>query len=453
VNIAEFSASWEGRTIDAFPLRQFLGAAENSAVFLTDYESGSAAIKLLSLEAEREEEQLSRWRTAAALSHPNLVRIFTMGRCELDGISLLYVVMDSAEENLYQVLPDRSLTAAETREMLEPTLSALDYIHKHGLVHAHLKPANVMAVNECLKISSDGIRPPGSDPDVPAGPYDPPERASGTISPAGDVWALGMTLSEILTQRLPADGKVPLDLPEPYAQIARGCLERNPAERWTISRIAQHLAQHGGATPAPRKKRSFAPIGVIILLTLLVITVVGVMLRRGDNEPKPVAPSAAVPTTVAQAPEPAPAPPPEPKKESKKTVAKAPEPEQQPPAVPEAKQPETKQPAAAPANDTPSAGILSQPMPDIIDQARNTIRGRVRVTVRVEVDPSGSVTDAKLETAGGTNKYFGDRALAAARQWKFEPITSNGSQVGQRWRLRFEFYKTNTKVIPQRVSP
>jgi hypothetical protein len=48
VRIAEFSGTWEGRTIEGgFPLRQFLGAGENSAVFLTTHEGRNAAIKLL----------------------------------------------------------------------------------------------------------------------------------------------------------------------------------------------------------------------------------------------------------------------------------------------------------------------------------------------------------------------------------------------------------------------
>jgi len=48
VRIAEFSAQWEGRTIEGgFPLRQFLGGGESSAVFLTTHEGRSAALKLM----------------------------------------------------------------------------------------------------------------------------------------------------------------------------------------------------------------------------------------------------------------------------------------------------------------------------------------------------------------------------------------------------------------------
>jgi TonB family protein len=100
----------------------------------------------------------------------------------------------------------------------------------------------------------------------------------------------------------------------------------------------------------------------------------------------------------------------------------------------------------------PVSGILAQPAPEITDQARSTIHGKVKLSVRIEVAPSGAVTDAKLDPPNGS-KYFGERALAAVRQWKFEPVSVNGSEIGQRWRVRFEFVKTGTKIQPQRISP
>jgi TonB family protein len=445
VRIAEFSAQWEGRTVDgSFPLRKLLASGETSAVFLTTYDAGPAAIKLVSAESNLEsaDAQLARWRVAAKLSHPNLMRILSTGRCELDDMALLYIVMEYAEENLSQVLPDRSLTAAETREMLEPTLGALAYVHGQGFVHAHLKPANIMAVSDRLKISSDGLCRIGVSDGRAASPYDPPEHATGGVSPAGDVWSLGMTLVEVLTQHLPAGGIVPRDLPEPFAGIARGCLERNAADRWTVQKISEHLT--ASATPVPplpsRRRRYLAPSGVLILLVLLVVIVVGVIIQHSETGAPPPAPAVSAIAT------PAPPPPaePEPKPVAKKAapVTKAPEPKSEPAPVT----------APDPASTVPASGIAAQPLPEITEQAKSTIHGRVRLTVRVEVDPSGAVRDAKLDSPS-TSKYFGERALVAARQWKFEPIVVNGSEVGQRWRLRFEFLKTGTKVQPQRVSP
>src|SRR5580658_4346627 len=224
VRIAEFSAQWEGRTVDAFPLRQILGSGEASAVFLTTHDGRNAAIKLIPADPQNDQARLAQWQDAQKLSHPNLIRIFSTGRAELDGQPLLYIVTDRAEEDLSEVLPDRSLTAVEAREMLEPTLSALEYVHRLGFVHTRLQPSNIMAVEDCLKISSDTLLRAGTKDSSPATPYDPPERATDAVSPAGDIWSLGVTLVEVLTQRRPSNGIVPADLPEPFAGIARGCL-------------------------------------------------------------------------------------------------------------------------------------------------------------------------------------------------------------------------------------
>src|SRR5271166_3895517 len=205
VRIAEFSAQWEGHTVDGgFPLGQFLGNGENSAVFLTQWEERPAAIKLLHKDPGKADAQLAQWRAAAKLSHPNLIRIFAMGRCELDALPLLYLAMEYADEDLSQVLPYRSLSAEETGEMLPPALGALEYLHKQGFVHAHLRPSNIMAVDDCLKLSSDGVCRAGAKDEIAPTAYDPPERLSGVLSPAGDVWSLGMTLIEVLTGRRPS---------------------------------------------------------------------------------------------------------------------------------------------------------------------------------------------------------------------------------------------------------
>src|SRR5205807_4278877 len=133
------------------------------------------------------------------------LRLFYTGRCRMGSTEVLFAVMEYAEEDLSQILAERPLTPAETLDMLQPALEALAYLHRQGFVHGHIKPANIMAVEDQLKISSDGLcridewRGDLWKPDV----YDAPEIAGGEISPAADIWSLGMTLVEALTQRVP----------------------------------------------------------------------------------------------------------------------------------------------------------------------------------------------------------------------------------------------------------
>lgn len=122
--MAQAWEGWEGQVVNGkFPLLQYLGGCERSAVFLTEYgepEPRKAAVKLVTADYADKEHQLARWEEAARLSHPHLIRLFETGRCELNGVGLLYVVMEYADEALSQVLPHRPLTPAEVREMLAP---------------------------------------------------------------------------------------------------------------------------------------------------------------------------------------------------------------------------------------------------------------------------------------------------------------------------------------------
>src|SRR5216684_80641 len=109
--MSEFWKAWEGRTVDgAFHLPQYLSGEENRAVFLTDHDEQQAVIKLVLGSPHSTEHELRRWQLASKLSHPHLLRIFHTGRRQMDDGSLIYVVMEYAEENLAQVVPGRPLS-------------------------------------------------------------------------------------------------------------------------------------------------------------------------------------------------------------------------------------------------------------------------------------------------------------------------------------------------------
>src|ERR1017187_3036264 len=152
---------WEGRVIDGrFPLLLYLGSGDRSAVFATVTDDGtfpSAAIKLVEANPEDAEARLAGWAAATTLSHPHLMRVFQTGRCQLDGAEFIFLVMERADEDLSQVLPLRPLSAAETSEAMASILDALAYLHALGLVHTRLRPANILAAGDQLKISSDRL--------------------------------------------------------------------------------------------------------------------------------------------------------------------------------------------------------------------------------------------------------------------------------------------------------
>ena len=78
---------WEGQVVNGeFHLRRYVGGSDHSAVFVTERsaQQQKAAIKLVPADPQNADLQLSRWERAGKLSHPNLLRLFQAGRCELE---------------------------------------------------------------------------------------------------------------------------------------------------------------------------------------------------------------------------------------------------------------------------------------------------------------------------------------------------------------------------------
>jgi TonB family protein len=461
---------WEGQVVnEEFPLLRYLGGSEHSAVFLTkraDREPQEVAIKLILANAENPELQLSWWELAAKLSHPHLLRLFQMGRCQLDGTELLYAVTEHAEESLAQIIPYRPLTPAEALDTLQPLLDALSYIHAKGFVHGHIKPANIMAVGDQIKVSSDGLCGAGESSRVLGTPsiHAAPEIADGGgMSPASDVWSLGMTLVEALTQRPPvweatgqAEPVLPETLPEPFFDIASHCLRRNPRNRWTVAEVAARLQR---PSPAPQEeaivppKTALAKWGYMvpaIAAGLLLLAILGArILRRPAAEP--------VPSSVV-APKQEPAPPQgtgagqsqSASDEGKAQTSRASALSKAPPAA--AKKSSAKNAASRSAGDSVPGAVAQQVLPDVSHSALRTIQGKVKVRVKVSVDSSGNVVAAKFDSRG-PSKYFADRALQASQGWTFKPPQVGGQGVPSEWMLKFEFVRSGASVHPAQTSP
>ncbi|HXJ13048.1 MAG TPA: protein kinase [Candidatus Limnocylindrales bacterium] len=265
---------WEGQPVDGkFVLGPCLASTEFNAVFLTELPEPpgqKAVLKLVAAGSPAAEAQLGFWKRAAHLTHPNLLTIFDAGRCHLEDVSFIYVVMEYAEENLGEILPQRALTPEEVRDVLDPALDVLVYLHGKGLVHGHVKPSNILATHDRLKLSSDSVFPIGEQRQLLRGRdiYDAPEMQSAPVSAKEDVWSLGVTLVEALTQHPPvvsseqsADPVVPRELPDLFLVLAKHALRRDPHHRWSIAEIAARL------NPAPLAAAaavsSFSPVSPV----------------------------------------------------------------------------------------------------------------------------------------------------------------------------------------------
>ena len=494
---------WEGQVVNGkFPLRQYLGGSERSAVFLTEYgerELQQAAIKLIPADSQNAKLQLSRWKRTAKLSHPHLIRIFQVGRCRLGSMELLYLVMEYAEEDLSQVLPDRPLTPEEAREMLVPTLDALAFLHSNGFVHGHLKPVNIMAVKDQLKISSDELCRMDESSEVPGNPgvYAPPEIANGGISPAGDVWSLGMTLVEVLTQRLPVwettvpgELKLPETVPMPFRDFALRCLRWDPRRRWTVADFAARLRGASASScgkwtvadftarlreaaasfyrqwtvadftarlreAAASFYRQWTVADFTARLREALASSYGQMIVKSLEAAmkwRYFRPAAAVGLVLVGM------------LAVSQLLNRRPEAQQEPsvgieqprvqaetegvPAI----QPESEAEAETPSGGVVPGEVVDEVLPNVPQSASDTIQGRLIVRVRLRVDPLGSVVGAEFDTPG-PSQYFARLSMQAAQQWKFQPAQVDGRNVSSEWILRFEYTNTATRAFSVQRTP
>jgi TonB family protein len=431
------SADWVGRVIDGrFALLEWLGGGGRSGVFRTELPQPvekRAAIKLIAAAGDEADACIAGWAKAANLSHPRLTRVHRSGRFQFGSIELAYVVTEYADEVLSQIIPERPLTGDETRAMLDPVIDALEYLHGKGLVHAHLKPSNILVVDEQLKISGDNVAPAGAQRNrfLSASVYDAPELAGGRMAPEIDVWALGATLVEALTQRpLPWDRErssepvVPEQMPRLFATIAQGCLRRDPKSRLTLAEIKALLESNqpiefvqkvDEAVPAPiveddEPGRSPSKLRSWPLVAGLVVVLVVSAFMIVRNHSKPAAPQA---IETAQTP------------------------------IAPSKDTDTAQSGGTRAATT--GKVAQRAMPDITPSARKTIHGAIVVTVRVSVNANGEVIEAKLRSAEHS-RYFANAALKAAWGWKFEPPRKHGQALPSVWTLRFKLRRSGDEA-------
>jgi serine/threonine protein kinase len=205
------------------------------------------------------ERFLQEARSAANLSHPNIVTIHDFGQ---DG-SRLFIVMEYVEGTDLKTVIDQQgpLSVEQSLALMTQICAGVGYAHRAGLVHCDLKPQNILiSPDGRAKITDFGIAvafasiQPGPSPDLVWGSphYFAPEQAVGSPpSPATDVYALGVVLYEMLTRHLPfeADDMMVLaemhraapppspreyvpDLPEALEQIVLKVLSKEPSARY-----------------------------------------------------------------------------------------------------------------------------------------------------------------------------------------------------------------------------
>lgn len=236
-------SSLEGTTLKGgYQVEEPLSADDRTACFrirvLGEYRRNAFA-NFYRVRGPAAQEQLDIWQTARQIRHPNLSAPLGTGRLPFQDSEVVYVVIDKPNEVLSGVLQKRELVSQEAEPILRGLESALKELHARDLVHGTLSPDQVFAFGDSIKLSTEGLRRANSAPPLSVVPakYLAPESTGENVTPEADIWCMGATLFEALTQKQcgPTCREDAGSLPDPWKRILQKCLETDPAQRARLS--------------------------------------------------------------------------------------------------------------------------------------------------------------------------------------------------------------------------
>lgn len=281
-----------------YEIIRLLGKGGMGAVYSAsdrELEGEQVALKTLLPSSPVSERALRRFRReiqyARRVAHRNVCRIYDLGQHRIDGVSepLLFVTMELVEGVTLGELIRREgrLTTGEALEIVRQIAAGLDATHDAGVVHRDLKPGNVMLTPGRTRavimdfglarlargMSDVSVTESGAIVGSPM--YMAPEQLEGSeVTPATDIYALGLVMYEMIAGVAPFEGDSAVSLiakrlhtAPPPPSTRRGdidprwdgpilqCLARNPADRFrcageVVAALERALSENEKVVPA-----------------------------------------------------------------------------------------------------------------------------------------------------------------------------------------------------------
>jgi len=275
----------------------FLGAGGMGEVYeVEDRELQEAvALKIIRPSIAASPRVLLRFRReiqlARRVTHPNVCRIYDVARDAVRQISFVSMELLHGRTLSAHLREHGRMAMAEALPIVQQLAAGLDAAHAASIVHRDFKSANVMLVRIGAKstravitdfglahetgVAEDAGQSRLTDTGTLIGTADymaPEQIEDGPITPATDVYALGIVMFEMMTGRLPFAGTTPLsvalsrlqqqapsprrwapDLDARWEAVILRCLERDPAQRYASA--GQAAAALDATSPMPKRPK------------------------------------------------------------------------------------------------------------------------------------------------------------------------------------------------------
>ena len=297
-------AALDAKLRDQYRIVRLLGRGGMGAVYLArdlalDREVAIKVVKTDSTAREVHDRLRREARTAARLSHPNVVPLHAFG--EVEGMPYFVMGYVRGESLATRLRRDGRLPEDDARRVLADLADALDHAHRQGVVHRDVKPDNVLLDDESGRAlltdfgvakalgGGETLTAIGSVVGTPS--YMSPEQATGRADIDGrtDIYALGVMGYAMFTGRLPFEGKTAADvltkhltqepppmrslapaLPDSTVMAVERCLAKDPALRWPDARSLKTALGVADEPEMPETVRAVEGQGVLFTIITLV---------------------------------------------------------------------------------------------------------------------------------------------------------------------------------------
>jgi hypothetical protein len=266
------------RFANKFTLEREIGSGGMSTVFLAKDEVLDRPVAIKVLKPDLGETDIGarfrrEGRTAAKLSHPNIVQVYDAGEGEMDGRETSYIVMEYIPGgDLKELIDKQGALSGGDLTKLSGVAAGLAHAHERGVIHRDIKPHNILLdENGRPKLADFGIaRAFDATTATRTGSYlgtalySSPEQLQGhKITPKSDVYSLGVTLYHAATGQVPFLGS-PIEVANQHVSkeptsprelndavspaldaLILDCLRKDPDFRPTADEVRLGLAEAG----------------------------------------------------------------------------------------------------------------------------------------------------------------------------------------------------------------